>query len=349
MTTNRPEGIAEQTHVLVATDNRIHAICTCIHMAQMLAVIMQSKRLRLERVGAPRPGTSGSAVQPAILTDPIKQSKRPQLERVGAPRSCSSGSVVQPAMLTDPINDAAPEQISAVQPAMLTDPIDDLAPEQIWTIKPSHYQPPQSEFERTNDRPMPLPFAIDLVVGGKTHPCLCIGHGQSKVVYRVADESRVLKLTTTKDNEPYACSKLSRACSDEQPAVKICPIIYAIGRCQEQDQQRKRIREWFAWLAEYAIPLDKYMLRLNVDRKACLKLALYKQVIAAQHGFLLSDNNLFNFGLVDNTVVIIDMGSRPLQPQAILKSRMNSASIQRWWYKLRWQCQRGELEECRAI
>ena len=60
---------------------------------------------------------------------------------------------------------------------------------------------------------------------------------------------------------------------------------------------------------------------LNVDRKACLKIALYKHVIAAQHGLLLSDNNLFNFGVVDNTVVIIDIGSRCLQPQAIPKSK----------------------------
>ena len=107
--------------------------------------------------------------------------------------------------------------------------------------------------------------------------------------------------------------------------------------------------QWFAWLAEYVTPLDKYMQRLNVDRKACLKIALYKQVIAAQHGLLLSDNNLFNFGVVDNTVVIIDIGSRCLQPQAIPKSKMNTTAIQRWWYKLAWQCRPGELEECRVI
>ena len=42
-------------HVLVATDNKLNALCTRIHMAQILAVIMQSKRFRLERVGgAPR-------------------------------------------------------------------------------------------------------------------------------------------------------------------------------------------------------------------------------------------------------------------------------------------------------
>ena len=87
------------------------------------------------------------------------------------------------------------------------------------------------------------------------------------------------------------------------------------------------------------------MQRLNVDRKACLKIVLCKQVIAAQHGLLLSDNNLFNFGVVDNTVVIIDIGSRCLQPQAIPKSTMNTGAIQKWWQKLALQCRPGEPEE----
>ena len=121
-----------------------------------------------------------------------------------------------------------------------------------------------------------------------------------------------------------------------------------MGRCQEQDQCGEPISEWFAWLAEYATPLDKYMQGLNVDRKACFKIALYKQVLASQHGLLMSDNNLFIFGAVDNTVVIIDTGSRTVKSHAITKGTMNTA-IKGWWYKLRWQCKSGELEECRAI
>ena len=208
----------------------VHAICTHIHMAQMLAVIMQSKRARLERVG-------------------------------GAPRHHSSASAVQPAIFRN----------------IMTDPVNELAPEQIWTIKPSHHQPPSSEFELTHARTMPLQFAIDLVIGGKTHACLYSGHGQSKVVYRVTDEPQVLKLTATKDHEPHVCHELSVYCSAAPPLLKICPIIYAIGRCQEQDQWGKPMGEWFAWLAEYATPLDKYMQGLNVDCKACLKIALNKQ------------------------------------------------------------------------
>ena len=101
------------------------------------------------------------------------------------------------------------------------------------------------------------------MIGGKTHPCLYSGHGQSKVVYRVSDEPQVLKLTEIRDQEPEVCEELSVSCNAVQPGLKICPVIYAIGRCEEQDQWGKPIRQWFAWLAEYATPLDKYMLGLN--------------------------------------------------------------------------------------
>ena len=167
---------------------------------------------------------------------------------------------------------------SAVQPAIPADPLLEL--QQIWTIRPSHHQPPSTDFELTHKRPVPLPFAIDLVINGKTHACLYSGHGQSKVVYRVlkasADEPQVLKLTATMDQEPYVCQQLSSDCSAAQPALKICPTIYSIGRCQEQDEWGKPRGKWFAWLAEYATPLDQYIQDPNVDRQACLKIALLR-------------------------------------------------------------------------
>ena len=204
----------------------------------------------------------------------------------------------------------------------MTDSVSELAPEQIWTIRPSYPQPSSAEFELTHDRAMPLPFAINLIIRDRTYACRYAGHGKSKVAYKINDAPMVLKLTANEDEEPDVCKQLSSSCSAVQPELKICPTIYAIGRCQEQDQWGRPTREWFAWLAEFAFPLDKYMQRMDVDRKACLKLALYKQVIAAQHGLLLSDNNLFNFGVLENTVVIIDMGSRRVEPHAIPRNRM---------------------------
>ena len=276
-------------------------MCTCIHGAQILGVVMQSSK------------------------------KRPRLERAEGRQQHISASAVQPAIPADPL----------------------LELQQIWTIRPSHHQPPSTDFELTHKRPVPLPFAIDLVINGKTHACLYSGHGQSKVVYRVlkasADEPQVLKLTATMDQEPYVCQQLSSDCSAAQPALKICPTIYSIGRCQEQDEWGKPRGKWFAWLAEYATPLDQYIQDPTVDRQACFKMALYQQVRAGQHGLLLSDNNLINFGVNEDTVVIIDIGSRRLKRDAIPKGTMNTSAIHGWWKKLVWHCRPGELDECRAI
>ena len=136
--------------------------------------------------------------------------KRPRLERAEGRQQHISASAVQPAIPADPL----------------------LELQQIWTIRPSHHQPPSTDFELTHKRPVPLPFAIDLVINGKTHACIYCGHGQSKVVYRLlkatADEPQVLKLTATMDQEPYVCQQLSSDCTAAQPALKICPTIYSI-------------------------------------------------------------------------------------------------------------------------
>ena len=224
---------------------------------------------------------------------------------------------------------------SAVKlPIIMPAPVDELDPKRKWTIRPSSRPRASTEFELTHTRRMPLPFAIELTLCGQSYPCLYIGHGQSKVVYRIADKPLVLKLTERKDQEPEVCTQLSLECRAAQPAIKICPTIYVVGPCEEQSLRGKFKAEWFGWIAEYATPLDKYMARLTVDHVACLKLALYKQIVAAQHGLLLSDNNLFNLGVLDDTVVIIDIGSRPRKTYAISKGTMNEKSIYSWWNKL---------------
>ena len=219
-------------------------------------------------------------------------------------------------------------------PIIMPSPVDEVDPQRKWTIRPSSWQRDSTEFEQSHTRRMPFPFAIDLTLCGQSYPCLYIGHGQSKVVYRIADKSLVLKLSERQDQEPDVCTQLSLECSAAQPPIKICPTIYVAGPCEEQSVRGKFKAEWFGWIAEYATPLDKYMARLTVDHVACLKLALFKQVVAAQHGLLLSDNNLFNFGVLDDTVVIIDTGSRTRQTAAISKGTMNDYAIYKWWKKL---------------
>ena len=235
------------------------------------------------------------------------------------------------------LNERERSSASAVQPPIIMPvQVDELDPKKKWIIRPSRLGPPSVPLERTHKRRVPLPLAIDFMMCGETHACLYIGHGQSKVVYRVLHRQSkvVLKLAAKNNEEPDVCTQLSMNCRAAQPAIKICPTIYAIGLCEEQDEWGTCKAEWYAWLAEYAIPVDKYMQGLNADCEGCLKMALYKQVVAAQQGFLLSDNNLSNLGVVDNTVVIIDTGSRKMQEDAISKGTMNDAAIHNWWKKV---------------
>ena len=246
--------------------------------------------------------------------------------------------------------------------------------ESTWTMWSSRRQPSAGLIERTHERPVPLPLAIDVDAGGHGQSvsrgkiaweCRYVGHGLSKVVYMMTP-GMVLKLTEEEDPEPFLCKRLSERCSAVQPAVELCPGIVAIGWCEHKDEWGKpvcsrdrRTSWWFAWIAEYAIPLNRYMLGLLVDRSAeeyaqdrqnCLKLALYKQAVSAQRGFLLSDNQLSNFGVLRRTVVIIDLGSRKLMDEGtISKSDMNYSAIKKWWDKIQWHCDAFDVAYLRGI
>ena len=219
-------------------------------------------------------------------------------------------------------------------PIIIPSSVDERNPKRKCIIRPTSPQPAATEFDLTHTRRMPLPFAVELKLCGQSYPCRYIGHGKSKVVYRIADKPLVLKLTQSFDQEPDVCTQLSLECSAAQPPIKICPTIYVAGPCEEQSEWDEFKEEWFAWIAELAIPLDKYMASLTVDHVACLKLALYKQIVAAEHGLVLSDNNLFNLGVLDDTVVIIDTGSRTKVSHAINKGTLNHQAVHKWWNKL---------------
>ena len=114
-----------------------------------------------------------------------------------------------------------------------------LTPQQIWIIAPSPHQPPATQFELTHNRSMTLPFAIDFVMNGKKHSCLYAGRGQSKTVFRLLDEPKVLKLTLTVDHEPYASRLLAMRCSAEQPGDAIQAFLDDwAGHCHKEEYLR---------------------------------------------------------------------------------------------------------------
>jgi hypothetical protein len=207
-----------------------------------------------------------------------------------------------------------------------------------WTIRPCEVQPDGSLFEKTHDRPMPLPFAIDLVAW-PDDPVIrrytYLGHGQSKIAFLSEDKTEVLKVSHhLDDQEPSVFTEIRLRSGADQ----LCPEVYDSSRCQEFDASGEIKKEWLAWRAQYTPALNKCLQLPETDRAGCIRDALYCQARAAQLGLLLSDNNLFNFGVADKRVVILDAGSRPLvKPGEITKNTMNIKAIKRWWRKLEWQ------------
>ena len=166
--------------------------------------------------------------------------------------------------------------------------------EERWEIRPCAVQPERSSIKTTNERPVPLPFAIELDIGrSEVICCRYIGHGQSKVTFILTHRAKVLKLSNVADTEPQVCKELRARSHGEA----LCPAVLQSSLCVEFDASGMEKREWLAWIAEYTPALNEVLQLPEIDRRACMMSALYVQVRAAQLGLLLSDNNIFNLGV----------------------------------------------------
>ena len=231
-----------------------------------------------------------------------------------------------------------------------------------WILVPSAVQPPKEKFEYTYARDVPLPLAVEIEVDGMLrYRCEYAGHGQNKIVYRIEGEDnndRVLKLAKRWDSEPDVSAVLTQKCIALRPAIRICPEIYHVAVCRQIDRNGFEVAdgEWFAWIAERVIPLDKYLRLPNVGFAACLKCTLRTQAVAAELGFLVSDNNVYNFGVSlgsQKMILIMDMGSREVLLYGLPKGFVNMKSIRKWWTKLlmefRSPWQVDAIQECQEI
>ena len=182
-------------------------------------------------------------------------------------------------------------------------------PAEHWMIWASRYQVEVPQHKLTHTRPLPLPFTIDGWIMGESYwRRQYAGHGQSKVVYRLTDKL-VLKLCEKRDQEPEVFQALQ--------ASGVYPKVQASCQCQLVDSAGQPVRTWHAWVIEYAAPLDQILKENPASSNICILGAVYAMVTAHSRGHILSDNALFNFGLVHDNVVIIDAGSRTRSPQYI--------------------------------
>ena len=95
----------------------------------------------------------------------------------------------------------------------------------------------------------------------------------------------------------------------------MCPKVHASCQCQVVNSAGRPVKTWHAWIIDYAKPLDQILKEYPAASNICILGAVHAMVTAHSREHILSDNALFNFGMVHDNVVIIDAGSRPKSPK----------------------------------
>jgi len=159
------------------------------------------------------------------------------------------------------------------------------------------------------------------------------GHGQSKTVYRLTDKL-VLKLCAKTDQEP----KLFQALQ----ASGVYPMVHASCQCQVFNSAGRPAQTWHAWVMDYAKPLDQMLKEYPATSNVCILGAIHAMLTAHSRQHLLSDNALFNFGMMQDNVVIIDAGSRFGEPLKT-KGEFNKGVMMQFWSKAQTLVQPADL------
>ena len=126
---------------------------------------------------------------------------------------------------------------------------------------------------------------------------------------------------------------------DQEPEVfqalqasAVYPKAHALCQCQVVNSAGQPVKTWHAWVSEYAKPLDQILKENPATTNICIPGAIHAMVTAHSWEHTLSDNSLFNFGMVHDNVVIIDAGSRPKSPR-MSKGEFNKKVMRPFWIK----------------
>ncbi len=216
----------------------------------------------------------------------------------------------------------------------------------LWQIWPSREQKVIPADKLTHVRPLPLATTIEGCVNGQYCHGGYAGHGNSKVVYRLTN-GQMLKLVPQNDQEPEVFKRLQ--------SLRIFPKIHACGDCivhsnDDVGQPAGSVGQhanhgiWYAWLTEEAQPLDAYLQKAEASPEKCIMGCIRAITSAAAAKHILSDNALFNFGMLGDTVVIIDAGSRSAEEWS--KAEVTKKVMQSFWSKAQMWLRPDELNRC---
>ena len=168
-------------------------------------------------------------------------------------------------------------------------------------------------------------------IDGITCHAVYIGHGQSKIVYRLPDD-RVLKLCDKRNQEPDLFAK--------GQSVGAYPIVYASNQCTVHitniisRNYTVTHQTWYGSICDYSVPLDSIVKKFPAVTDILIVGAVRAMIRAHSVGHILNDNGLYNFGWLRGNVVIIDAGSRPYAA-VMLKGDFNRKVMSKFWSNLR--------------
>ena len=183
----------------------------------------------------------------------------------------------------------------------------------------------------THTRALQFPTTIECDIDGSTCHGVYLGHGQSKIVYRLPDD-RVLKLCHKRNQEPDLFAK--------GHSVGAYPNMYASNQCTvhitkiTSRTQTVTHPTWYAWVGDYTIPLDSILTKFPAVADVVIVGAVRAMIRAHSVGHILSDNGFYNFGWLKGNVVIIDAGSRPYAAVK-LKREFNRTVMVKFWSNLK--------------
>jgi hypothetical protein len=197
----------------------------------------------------------------------------------------------------------------------------------MWQLRAKLVQPPHRSIKFTHDRQLPLPLANTIVINGEEYEMIYIGHGHSKVVYKLSSKHScqyngcVMKVVCPPqaDVEVQTMKVLHDICTDIVVPIHFTGFISSLA-----------YEKLEAWICGYAQPLDQYFENDTADRPRCVLSALIAICRAAECKCLVTDVGFYNFGIRDDHVVIIDMGSRGVGENRISKQELTLRFFQKF-------------------
>ena len=129
---------------------------------------------------------------------------------------------------------------------------------------------------------------------------------------------------------------------------ELCPTVYDHREClvyrNPYPNSAEKPEIWDAWTTAMALPCDQALEADAINLEALVWHTVLCMCFSGKCGLLISDNALFNFGVLSGRAVLIDAGSRQCEDSPLHKPRL-PASLKRCWLKFNWYLKDNEQRQ----